>query len=168
MPVPSLRSTRGPRSEFYCSACNTKFKTHFPLPDLKAEIQKEWDKHLSTVHPRDWEREKAQRVERKASRERSIKRWRMIIAFSVLGFLVTCLYVGYLWYSYPHQNLRVINVFVRLCTPSFLTLIYLDEICTTGDHIITWAEVAVLNAGLNGVIGAAISRLLRVGHRLVH
>ena len=168
MPVPSLRSTRGPRSEFYCSACNTKFKTHFPLPDLKAEIQKEWDKHLSTVHPRDWEREKAQRVERKASRERSIKRWRMIIAFSVLGFLVTCLYVGYLWYSYPHQNLRVINVFDRLCPPSFLTLIYLDVPGTTGDHIITWAEVAVLNAGLYGVIGAAISRLLRVGHRLFH
>jgi len=90
----------------------------------------------------------------------------MIIAFSVLGFVVTCLYVGYLWYSYPHQNLRVISILDRLCPPSFLTLIYMDVRGTTIDYIITWTEVAVLNAGLYGVIGAAISRLLPIG-RLV-
>jgi hypothetical protein len=168
MPIPSLRSTRGPRSEFYCSACNTKFKPHFPSPDLKAAIQEDWDEHLSSVHPSHWEREQAERVERKASRERSIKRWRMIIAFSVMGFVVTCLYVGYLWYSYPHQNLQVINIFDRLCPPSFLTLIYVDVPGTTSDHIITWTEVALLNAGLYAVIGAAISRLLGLRRRLVH
>jgi len=168
MPIPSLRSTRGPRSEFYCSACNTKFKTEFSSPDLKAGIQKEWDEHLSSVHPRHWEREQTERVERKAAQERSIKRWRTIIAFSVSGFVVTCLYVCYLWYSYPHQNLQVINIFDRLCPPFFLTLIYVDVPGTTGDHIITWAEVALLNAALYGVIGAAISRLLGLGHHLVH
>src|ERR1035441_7602613 len=144
MPIPSLRSTRGSRSEFYCSACNTKFKTHLPSADLKAAIQKEWDEHLFSVHPRHWEREEAKRVENKASREQSIKRWRMIIAFSVMGFVVTCLYVGYLWYSFPHQNLQVINIFDRLCPPSFLTVIYMDVPGTTGDHIITWTEVALL------------------------
>ena len=96
--------------------------------------------------------------ERQASRERSTKRWRMIIAFSALGVVVTCLYVAYLRYSYPHRNLRVISIFDRLCPFSFLTLIYIDVPGTTVDHIIAWAEVAVLNAGLYGVIGAAISR----------
>jgi hypothetical protein len=164
MPIPSLRSTGGPRSEFYCSACNTKFKTQLLSPDMKAAIQKEWDEHLASVHPRHWEREEAKRAERQASRERSTKRWRMIIAFSVIGFVVTCLYVGYLWYSYPHQNLHVTNIFERLCPPSFLTLIYVDVPGTTGDHIITWIEVALLNAGLYGVIGATISSMRQLGH----
>jgi hypothetical protein len=30
MPIPSLRSTGGQRSEFYCSACNTKFERNCP------------------------------------------------------------------------------------------------------------------------------------------
>jgi len=162
MPIPFLRSTGGPRSEFYCSACNTKFKTQLLSPDMKAAIQKEWDEHLSSVHPRQWEREEKERARRQASRERSAAHWRVIIAFSVLGIVVTCLYIAYLWFSYPHQNLRVISIFDKLCPPSFLTLIYMDVPGTTADHAVTWAEVAVLNAGLYGVIGAAVSRLLRV------
>ena len=107
-------------------------------------------------------------MERKTSRERSIKRWRMTIAFSVVGFVVTWVYAGYLWHSYPHQNLQVINIFDRLCPPSFLTLVYVDVPGTTGDHVITWTEVALVNAGLYAAIGAAISRLLSLGQRLVH
>src|SRR5260370_31141538 len=130
---------------------------------MKAAIQKEWDEHLSSVHPRHWEREQEKRAKRQASRERCATRWRVIIAFSVLGFVVTCSYVAYLWFSYPHQNIRVIRIFDTLCPPSFLTLIYMDVPGTTADHAVTSAEVAVLNGGLYGVIGVAVSRLLRVG-----
>jgi hypothetical protein len=94
------------------------------------------------------------------------KRWRVIVAFSVLGFLVTCLYVLYLWLTYPHRNVRVTSIFDALCPPSFLTLIYIDVPGTTGDYAVTWAEVAVLNAGLYGFTGAALSRLLHVGRRV--
>src|SRR6476660_4779654 len=75
MPIPSLRSTGGSRSEFYCSACNTKMA-----------IQEEWDNHLSSVHPRHWEREKKERATSQASRKLSATRWCVTIAFSVLGF----------------------------------------------------------------------------------
>jgi len=47
-------------------------------------------------------------------------------------------------------------------------IIYVDVPGTTVDHVIAWAEVAVLNAGLHGIIGAAISRLLRAGLALTH
>jgi hypothetical protein len=150
MPIPSLRSTGGPRSDFYCSACNTKMA-----------IQEEWDNHLSSVHPRHWEREKKERATRQASRKLSATRWRVTIAFSVLGFAVTCLYVVYLWVSYPQRNLRLTSIFDVLCPPSSLTLIYIDVPGTTADYAVTWIEVALLNAGLYGFVGAALSRLLR-------
>ena len=162
MPIPSLRSTGGPRSEFYCSACNTKFETQLLSTDTKAAIQEEWDEHLFRVHPRHWEREKKERAIRQASRERSVTRWRVVIAFSALGIAVTCLYVAYLWVSYPHRKLRLISIFDALCPPSFLTLIYMDVQGTTADYAVTWTEVALLNAGLYGLIGAALSKLLRV------
>ena len=90
------------------------------------------------------------------------KRWRVIMAFSVLGFVVTCSYIAYLWLGYPHPNLRVVSIFDELCPPSFLTLIYIDVPGTAADHVVTWVEVAILNAGLYGLVGAAISKLPRV------
>jgi hypothetical protein len=162
MPIPCLRSTDGPHSEFYCSACNTKFKTQSFSPDMKAAIQREWDDHLSSVHPRPWEREKSERTRRQASRERSARRWRVIVSFSVLGMAIIFLGVGYLWINFPHQNLRVTRILDALCPPSVLTLIYLDVPGTTADYALTGAVVAILNAGLYGAIGAAVTRLLRV------
>ena len=163
MPIPFLRSTSGPRAEFYCSACQTKFKPQSLSTDMAA-IQAQWDEHLSSAHPRHWEREEGRRARRRASRERSATRWCLIIAFSVLGFVVSV--VGYLWIAYLHASPRVVSVFFKLCPPSVLTLIYIDVPGTSVDYAVTWAEVAVLNAGLYGVIGAAVSRLFRIG-RLV-
>lgn len=91
MPSPFLRSTRGPhRDEFHCSLCKTKFKAVIPSPppsalirkdrgvlpeltkewetkimDAKMAVQKEWDKHLRDVHPRQWEREERKRARRR-------------------------------------------------------------------------------------------------------
>jgi hypothetical protein len=159
MPSPDLRSTGGPRSEFYCSACEVKLSTQLLSPDMKAAIQNEWDEHLSSVHPRYWEYEQKKRARRQASRERSSKRWRLIVAFSTLGFVVT--FLAYLWMTYLHPSLRVENLFHKLCPPSVLTLIYIDVPGSTVDYTVTWAEAAVLNAGLYGVIGATVSILLR-------
>jgi hypothetical protein len=75
---------------------------------------------------------------------------------------VRALLVAYL--SLPkcpsHEHFR------RVVPSSFLTLIYIDVPGTTGDYALTWVEVAVLNAGLYGFTGAALSRLLRVGRRV--
>jgi hypothetical protein len=127
---------------------------------MKAAIQKEWDEHLSSVHPLHWDDERKKRAGRQASRERSSKRWRVIIAFSALGFFVA--FLACLWMTFLHPSLRVENVFYKLCPPSVLTLIYIDVPGTTVDYMVTWAVVALLNAGLYGVIGAAVSILFRV------
>ena len=157
MPIPSLRSTGGQRSEFYCSACNTKFETQLSAPDMKAAIQNQWDEHLSSVHPRHWEREEKQRAERLASRERSITRRLVTIAFSIVGFLVACSYVFYLWLSHPHGNLRVMSIFDALCPPSRLTFVCIDVPCTTTDYARLWAVAAILNAGIYGIVGGLLA-----------
>jgi hypothetical protein len=79
MPSPFLRSTTGRPPEFYCSLCKTKLKTRFPhlipavlkewentLAEAKATILKEWDEHLYSAHPRQWEREQKKRARRRA------------------------------------------------------------------------------------------------------
>jgi len=71
MPSPFLRSTRGARPEFYCSLCNMKFKTRLLSPNAKVAIQKEWDDHLRSVHPRQWEREERKRARRAVQPDRS-------------------------------------------------------------------------------------------------
>jgi hypothetical protein len=81
MPTPRLHSTK--RQEFFCSVCKAKPKSEFHLPtsrpavvrtehgpsiewskdeestmkDAKLAVLNEWDEHLSTVHPRQSERE---------------------------------------------------------------------------------------------------------------
>jgi hypothetical protein len=163
MPCPDLRSTSGPRSEFYCSACELKFRTQPLSPDMKASLQKEWDDHLSSIHPRYGEYEQKKRAIRQASREWSSKRWRIITASSVLGFVVALLVF---WVTYLNLGLRVEKVFSTLCPPSVLTLIYMDVPGTTADYMVTWAEVALLNAGLYGAIGAIVSTLFNIRRSL--
>jgi hypothetical protein len=76
MPTPRMRSNRG--QEFFCSLCETKFKAKLPQPkqatfkdwedpilkkwqsavaETKTALLKEWDEHLHSAHPRQWERE---------------------------------------------------------------------------------------------------------------
>jgi hypothetical protein len=93
----------------------TKFEKQQLSPDAKAAIQKEWDEHLSSIHPRHGERERKERTIRQVSRERSATRWRIMITFSVMGIVVTCLCVAYLWSSYAQRNLRIVGIFDSLC-----------------------------------------------------
>jgi hypothetical protein len=85
MPTPRLRSIKG--REFFCSLCETKFKARVPQPkqatfkdwedpilkewqsavaETKAALLKEWDEHLHSAHPRQWEREQKKRARRRA------------------------------------------------------------------------------------------------------
>ena len=85
------------------------------------------------------------------------KRWRIIAAFSVLGLLIACLNVTYLWITYPHRNPAIENVFDLLCRPSLLTIVCMDVPCTNADYAKLWAVAAILNAGVYGVIGGLIT-----------
>ena len=93
MPSPRLHS-KGP--EFFCSLCKIQLKSEFHVPtteptvvrtdhgpsiewskdeesvmkDAKVAILSEWDEHLRTVHPRQWEREQRKRARRRAKREK--------------------------------------------------------------------------------------------------
>jgi hypothetical protein len=51
------------------------------------------------------------------------KHWRVIVAFSLTGLLVTCAYVTYLYTTYPNRIPKVDMLFNLLCTPSIVTLI---------------------------------------------
>ena len=78
MPSPFLRSTGGPSSEFYCSLCNTRLKSKMRgrIPSLgeweksaaqwKTALMQEWDEHLASVHPQQWEREQRKKARRTA------------------------------------------------------------------------------------------------------
>jgi hypothetical protein len=84
MPSPFLRSSGGPRWEFYCSLCKTPLKSKMPrlVPPLsehekavgqaKTALLKEWDEHLADVHPQQWEREQRKRARRRAATERQV------------------------------------------------------------------------------------------------
>ena len=56
----TIRTTSGRPLEFYCSLCKTKLRTKLPEASVakeKAALQDEWDEHLHSAHPRQWERE---------------------------------------------------------------------------------------------------------------
>jgi hypothetical protein len=92
---------------------------------------------------------------------RSKNRWRLRALFSVLGLVVACSYFAYLSITFPNRNPRVESVFDVLCPPSFLTLVYLDvPTATTAQYAVVWVFVAILNAGLYGVVGALVIKLV--------
>jgi hypothetical protein len=47
-----------------------KFKTLLS-PDAKAALQKEWDEHLRSVHPRQWERQERKKARRATQRDKT-------------------------------------------------------------------------------------------------
>jgi hypothetical protein len=92
MPTPRLHSIKA--QEFFCSLCKTQLRSEFHLPttkpavvqtdhgpsiewskeeqsvmkDAKVAVLNEWDEHLRTVHPRQWEREQKKRARRATAR----------------------------------------------------------------------------------------------------
>jgi hypothetical protein len=90
-----------------------------------------------------------------------MNRWRLIALFCCLGLIVACLYVAYLSITYPNRSPRVASVFDVLCPPSFLTLVYLDvPSATTAQYAVVWFFIAMLNAGLYGVVAALVIKLV--------
>jgi len=93
MATPRLNSTKD--RKVFCSLCKTDFKSEFQLPstppgvvttdqgtsiewskgkeramkNAKLAVSKEWDEHLRTVHPRQWEREQRKRARRRPASE---------------------------------------------------------------------------------------------------
>jgi len=84
MPTARLRSIG---QEFFCSPCQTKFTAKLPhtkqatvkdledpilkewqsaVAETKASLLKEWDEHLHSAHPRQWEREQKKRARHRA------------------------------------------------------------------------------------------------------
>ena len=85
------------------------------------------------------------------------KNWRIMLAFSVLGLVVACLNVTYLWVTYPHRNPTIENVFDLLCRPSVLTIVCMDVPCTNADYAKLWAVAAILNAAIYGIVGGLLA-----------
>jgi hypothetical protein len=94
MPTPRLHSTKG--QEFFCSLCKVQLKPAFHLPttkpgvvrtahgpsiewskeeeiamkDAKLAVLSDWDEHLRTAHPRQWEREQKKKARHRANRKK--------------------------------------------------------------------------------------------------
>jgi hypothetical protein len=49
------------------------------------------------------------------------------------------------------------SIFDALCPPSRLTFVCIDVPCTTTDYAGLWAVVAILNAGIYGIVGGMLA-----------
>jgi len=93
------------------------------------------------------------------------KEWRTILGFAALGLGITAVFVAYqvLTDSSPPRppNTLMYLIFMILCPPSFLTIPLIDvEIGSEGFYPV-WTIVALINAALYAVIGAAYVGLRR-------
>jgi hypothetical protein len=87
------------------------------------------------------------------------KDWRTILGFAAVGLGITAVFVAYqvLTDSSPPRppSTLMYLIFMILCPPSFLTIPLIDvEIGSEGFYPV-WAIVALMNAALYAVIGAA-------------
>ncbi|MGB2899061.1 MAG: hypothetical protein WBB89_07340 [Candidatus Acidiferrum sp.] len=87
------------------------------------------------------------------------KDWRTILRFAVMGLVITAVFVAYQVLTDssppPPPNISLILMFMVLCPPSFLTIPLIDvEIGSEGFYPL-WSIVALMNAVLYAVIGAA-------------
>ena len=72
----------GQPTQFFCPLCKTKFQANFPPPrppldewknatgNQKTALIKEWEEHLCSAHPHQWEREQRKSARRAAHRTR--------------------------------------------------------------------------------------------------
>ncbi len=87
------------------------------------------------------------------------KDWRAILRFAVVGLVVTAGSVAYQVLRDssppPPPNIPLLLTFMVLCPPSFLTIPLMDvEIGSEGFYPL-WSVVALMNAVLYAIIGAA-------------
>ena len=83
---------------------------------------------------------------------------------AVLGFAVTAAFVSYQILTDPQmpigRNPLLMLLFVILCPPSLLSLLFGEEVGTNGFYIL-WAIIGVLNGVLYASARALISRRLK-------
>ena len=84
---------------------------------------------------------------------------RTILRFAAVGFGITVVFVGFQMLMEPSPWSPLNNIlsatFMILCPPVLLTFPLLDVEIGTGGFYVLWMVVALLNAGLYLVIGAA-------------
>lgn len=74
-------------------------------------------------------------------------------AFAVAGFGVAVVLCGYAFYLTSHQGVGDMRLFLALCPPSIASMA-LDNAGVIGG-LIGWMMIAVMNASVYGVVGAA-------------
>ncbi|SRR5216683_6763294 len=93
------------------------------------------------------------------------KDWRTILGFTAVGLGITVAFVAYQVLTDssppPPPNIPLYLICMILCPPSFLTIPLIDvEIGSEGIYPL-WTIVALINAALYAVIGAAYVGLRR-------
>ena len=95
------------------------------------------------------------------------KQARVGLAFSALGFAMAALLFGYLEFTnYARLNPILLYASIILCPPSLLSMLFLDIEPHTGEAVIAWAFIGVINSGLYAAIGTFVGRFLWKPHRL--
>src|SRR6266849_8014944 len=87
------------------------------------------------------------------------KDWRTILGFTAVGLGITVAFVAYQVLTDssppPPPNIPLLLIFMVLCPPSFLTIPLIDvEIGSEGFYPL-WSVVALMNAVLYAIVGAA-------------
>jgi hypothetical protein len=87
------------------------------------------------------------------------KDWRIILRFAAVGFGIFVVWVVYQMLTDPSPWSQLNNIlsiiFMILCPPVLLTFPLIDVEIGDGGSYAIWTVVALLNAGLYAVIGAA-------------
>ena len=86
-----------------------------------------------------------------------------ILRFAVAGFGITVIFIAFQMLMVEHSPWFTLNnilsaIFVIFCPPVLLTFPLLDVKIGTGGVYILWMVVALLNAAVYAVIGAAYVR----------
>jgi hypothetical protein len=90
---------------------------------------------------------------------------KFLIGFAGLGFLlgvVIWVYSEVSARSLHPVNIRLWTVFIALCPPSLLSIPFIDVEPGTFDFTTMWFVIALINAGLYGVVGWLLSKLALV------
>jgi hypothetical protein len=87
------------------------------------------------------------------------KDWRTIVRFAFMGAAITAVCVAYqvLTDSSPPspRDMPLLLIFMILCPGSFLTIPLIDIETGTGGFYVLWTFVALIDAALYALVGAA-------------
>jgi hypothetical protein len=87
------------------------------------------------------------------------KQWRLIVGCALFGFVVTVLIVLYV-YLLGEFDGSLYTAFVVLCPPSLAVIPLSGAMESKASSYAVWSLIALSNAGLYGIVGAAIAGLL--------